>query len=125
MEGAKFYKIRGGELATIMHEAANAYGEKHGLTQLDYCTACAVLFFQASQIFTQTEGVTKRIGVAIELGIVNELVKKDLGITLFHDITSSVLSKLFGVQFMDFLSEDEKKAFEKILNEKGDDNENN
>lgn len=114
----KFYKQRGGEFAKVMHEFAETYGEKHGMTQLDYCCAAAILFYQAALLFMQTEGVTERIALSIELGLMNEIVKKQDGKPLFHDITSSTLANLFGVDFVDFLDNDEKKAFETILYKK-------
>ena len=103
-----------------MHEVANTYGENNGLVTLDYCVAVAILFFQAAKLL-ENQGVTTRMKVSIELGIMNELVKKNEGLVLFHDITSSTLNGLFGVQYVDFLSEDEKQEFERILKTKSND----
>lgn len=117
MNDVKFYKERGGELANVMHEVACAYGETHGLVTLDYCAAAAILFFQAAKLFENqgVQGVSTRMAVSIELAIMNEIVKKNDGIELFKDITSSTLNGLFGVEYVDFLSDDEKKEFERIL----------
>ena len=114
MAEVKFYKERGGELANVMHEVACAYGETHGLVTLDYCAAAAILFFQAAKLF-ENQGVSTRMAVSTELGLLNEIVKKNDGLELFKDITSSTLNGLFGVQYVDFLSDEEKKDFERIL----------
>lgn len=114
-----FYRSKGAELAKVMHETAATYGEGHGMVTLDYCIAAAILFYQASVLFAESaadvEETTIRMGLAMELAVLNELVKKNEGITLFHDITSTTLNKLFGVEYVDFLDDKEKEELERIL----------